>query len=195
MFSISVTLLFGILLVLSSTTGANSNREPKEQRRNPKESRLIIAAKKWDPLGNKRRAIIFVLAALICLVLVFVSEMQARDNCVSGENSTWGFGQVRLPSICSHINHALSIHLSHHTDCCIAICPGTALEHRGIREGSAVLHSIHNLPWENLPPQACPCSRPHPDLFRFWPPTIKFAGTITSVTKWTITFTSIFFCK
>ncbi|KZP05942.1 hypothetical protein FIBSPDRAFT_1053818 [Athelia psychrophila] len=94
LFSISVTLLFGILLVLSSTSGANGNRQPKKPLRKPKTSWITRTTKKWDPRGNKRRAIVFVFAVLICSALVFVSERQAHDNCVSGDNDSWGFGQI-----------------------------------------------------------------------------------------------------
>lgn len=98
LFSISVTLLFGILLVLSSTSGANGNRKPKESRRRPKTSWITRFTKKWDPQGNKRRNIVFMFAVLICFVLVYVSEWQAKANCVLGDDS-WGFGQVRLSGI------------------------------------------------------------------------------------------------
>ncbi|KAF7980740.1 hypothetical protein HWV62_36761 [Athelia sp. TMB] len=94
LFSISVTLLFGVLLVLSSTSGANGNREPKKVLRKPKVSRFTRAVKAWDPQGNKRRNIVFGFAVLICLMLVVTSEVQARKNCVFGENDTWGFGQI-----------------------------------------------------------------------------------------------------
>lgn len=99
LFSIGVTLIFGVLLVLSSTSGANPDRVPRKKLRDQKTSWLTRSARKWDPNGNKRRTIIFVVAAFICLMLMVVSEVQAQENCVFGENDTWGFGQVSAGAI------------------------------------------------------------------------------------------------
>jgi hypothetical protein len=94
LFSIVVTLVFGVLLVISSTSGANSNRIRRKQLRIRKKSWLADHINDWDPKGDKRRLIIFVTAFVICLLLVVFSEMQVSKNCVFGENSQWGFGQV-----------------------------------------------------------------------------------------------------
>lgn len=88
--------MFGVLLVVSSTSGANGNRLPRKQLRKPKKSWLGKKVKNWDPFGDKRRRIIFGFAFVVCLLLVVVSEMQSNRNCVFGENTQWGFGQVSV---------------------------------------------------------------------------------------------------
>ena len=95
LFSILITLIFSILLVISSTSGANANKEPKEPLRPPKVSWVGAMMKRWDPRGGKRRVVIIFIAFVICTFLIAFSEMQAHANCVSGENEQWGFGQVR----------------------------------------------------------------------------------------------------
>jgi hypothetical protein len=94
LFSIIVTLIFGVLLVISSTSGVNSNKMQRKQLRLRKTSWLADRITKWDPKGDKRRLINFVTAFVICSSLVIFSEMQVNRNCVFGENSQWGFGQV-----------------------------------------------------------------------------------------------------
>ena len=94
LFSIMVTLIFGVLLVISSTSGANSNKIQRRQLRLPKTSWLADQITNWDPKGDKRRLLNFVTAFVICSLLVIFSEMQVNRNCVFGENSQWGFGQV-----------------------------------------------------------------------------------------------------
>jgi hypothetical protein len=56
----------------------------------------------WDPEGDKRRLIIFAAASIICLILMVFSEMQVNENCVFGENSQWGFGQVSAYRLCNY---------------------------------------------------------------------------------------------
>lgn len=95
LFSIGVTLVFGVLFVISSTSGANSSGVPRPLLRRPKaESRLSAQIHRWDRNGDKRRFIIFAAAFVICVMLVVFSEMQVNENCVFGEDSQWGFGQV-----------------------------------------------------------------------------------------------------
>ncbi|KIM83250.1 hypothetical protein PILCRDRAFT_819493 [Piloderma croceum F 1598] len=94
LFSIVVTLIFGVLLVISSTSGANSNKMQRRQLRLRKTSWLADRITDWDPKGDKRRLINFVTAFVICSLLVIFSEMQVNRNCVFGENSQWGFGQL-----------------------------------------------------------------------------------------------------
>lgn len=94
LFSILVTLVFGVLLVISSTSGVNANKRPMKQLRPPKASWVGEKVRKWDPKGDKRRLGIFSVAFVICTALVVFSEMQANANCVFGENTQWGFGQV-----------------------------------------------------------------------------------------------------
>lgn len=94
LFSILVTLLFSILLVISSTSGANAHKRPRNQLRPPKVSWIVAKIKRLDPKGNKRRVVIFAIAFMVCTALVVFSELQAKANCVSGENTQWGFGQV-----------------------------------------------------------------------------------------------------
>jgi hypothetical protein len=78
--SISLTLGYGVLLVL--------NTAPCALERN---------ADRWDPSGKKHKAVIFISALVVCVLLMINAERQVRENCVLlGENVQWGFGQVIL---------------------------------------------------------------------------------------------------
>jgi len=94
LFSILVTLLFGVLLVNSCTSGVNAKAQSRKQLRPPKRSWLIERIRSWDKNGDKRRFIFFVTAFVICLLLVIFSEKQVQQNCVFDENTQWGFGQL-----------------------------------------------------------------------------------------------------
>lgn len=96
LFSILVTLLFGILLVNSCTSGVNAKVQSRKQLRQPKKFFLRERVRAWDKSGDKRRRIIFATAFVICLLLVAFSETQVKQNCVFNENTQWGFGQVSL---------------------------------------------------------------------------------------------------
>jgi hypothetical protein len=128
LFSIGATLIFGVLLVLSSTSGANSSGSQRVQLREPKPPPWLMRQMlEWDPKGDKRRLIIFATAFVICLMLVVFSEMQVNENCVFDENSQWGFGQVSvwiLPPL--HSEYLNRRHIAR----CLAICVGTGVEYR-----------------------------------------------------------------
>jgi hypothetical protein len=122
LFSIMVTMIFGMLLVISSTSGANSN---KIQHRPRKTSWLGGRITDWDPKGDKRRLINFVTAFVICSLLVIFSEMQVNRNCVFNENSQWGFGQVSA----SPAQHSNLLNCRRCIACCPAFCTCTGVEY------------------------------------------------------------------
>jgi hypothetical protein len=95
LFSMSVTFMFGVLLVISSTSGVNNIRTGRHFRRPRNRTLFMTRIRQWDPSGDKRRQAIFGMAFIFCLLFVIDSELQARKNCLLlGENNTWGFGQV-----------------------------------------------------------------------------------------------------
>lgn len=110
--------------MISSTSGANANKEPKEPLRPPKVSWFAATMKKWDPRGDKRRVAIITIAFVICTLIIAFSEMQAVANCVSDENTQWGFGQVSAVRSDPEVSSCSQI-----TDRRVSFCVGTSLEY------------------------------------------------------------------
>jgi anaerobic C4-dicarboxylate transporter len=103
--SILLTLVYGVLLVLSSASSAHKKISNQQRVQRAQESNIKSASDERNRNEKKRKVTIFVTAFIVCIFLVFNAERQVAANCVLlGEDVQWGFGQVGFRCDCNTVS-------------------------------------------------------------------------------------------